>query len=213
MHIEPEPTSKESHVIIREPDTTTAVGSSPKPSPEQNLGSHTGTDQGNAKEKSKCERTLSQSSADDGEYTAQYLGTLKVDTEQNLLSQLAANLADLQQASYMIVNEGDIENSNEVSNLIDTSSEQIEKEQKQDSTVSNIERLNVDQFCKVKLERLDPETVQTLRDGSPVFVKEEPDTSSIAVKTEPPKYAQSSPTARKKRKTKKQRDRSSSKVL
>ena len=112
VHIKEERTSprgKEVQVVIREPDTTTLVGSSPDASPKQSFSGcagKIGTDQVyqafDMTQTNRHERTLSQSSADqsaNGEYTAQYVGTLEVDTEHHLLDQLASNLADMQQAS------------------------------------------------------------------------------------------------------------------
>ena len=219
------PRGKEAQVVIREPDTTTLVGSSPDASPKESFSGCTGkigTDRVyqsfDMTQTSRHERTLSQSSADqsaDGEYTAQYVGTLEVDTEHHLLNQLAANLADMQQASYMIVNEGDIENSDCTSDFMDSTKDGCSSQVNPSETDSTRGHKNVDKFCEVKLERLDPTITKSLRNGSPVIVnEEEEDTSRVVVKTEPadPPQIPSSPN-RKKRKTKKERDRSRSKVL
>ena len=128
------PSQNELEIIIPEPDTTTAVGSSTDTSSGQVFTSYVkehgyktkvGSEEDEASvlkevksesmemvQESRYERTLSQSSADhsgDGEYTAQYMGTLQAGEQgQNLLKQLATNLADLRKSSYMFVEEGDI---------------------------------------------------------------------------------------------------------
>ena len=104
-------------IIVNEPDTTTTLGSSPTPLREHLASTAEDQrgqcDKGGVEEKSSCERTISQSSAEmsgDGEYTAEYLGTLDLSADDVVLNELAANLTGLRRTSYMVVNEGDIKN-------------------------------------------------------------------------------------------------------
>lgn len=115
----------------------------------------------------------------------------------------------------MIVNEGDIENSDCTSDFMDNTKDECSTYVNPSETVSTTGHNNVDKFCEVKLERLDLDITKSLRNGSTVIVnEEEEDIARVVVKTEPaePTQIPSSPT-RKKRKTKKERDRSRSKVL
>ena len=130
--VKQESVALDNKVVISEPDTTTTIGTSPVPVTEQisrrsTLSSSFNTnremsqdDDQTAGQKYRSYRTLSQSSADmsgDSEYTAQYVGTVKLDTGDNVLEELAANLTGLQQTSYMVVKERDIENSDEITKL------------------------------------------------------------------------------------------------
>lgn len=251
---------EETAVVIQEPDTTTIVGSSPDTSPDKVFNSYTEDREVRFKEEEenenihgdatevmqRLERTLSQSSADqsgDGEYTAQYLGTLQVDTRKNLFKQLAENIGDLQDTAYVFVSEGDIEPSGKSVDLKDDdnmstssfekyltnieanedeavdSDEQCNDEvqenklsdadrtdesghgehKKSDENQTNSPVIKLDRFCKVKLERLDVFTDA----GNKTSIAK----SCEAVQTPV------SPADRKKRKTRKERDLSRSKVI
>ena len=234
-------------VIISEPDTTTTIEAGPV-QPEQISKSNTlectnremsQDDDHRTWQKSRSCRTVSQSSADmsgDSEYTAQYVGTVKLDTGDNVLEELAANLTGLQQPSYVFVKERDIESSDEITKLdgdhkdissSETSSNEnfkkscresecfyveddFEEEHRTEaSKIEASETLNSD--CSVRLTRLDPDIVNSLTSGNPTIAEKE-DTTELSVKKEVPE-ASYSPGSRKKRKTKKERDRSRNKVI
>ena len=177
-----EPVVLDNKVVISEPDTTTTIGASPIPVSEQisrssalsssfNSNSEMSQDDDQrAGLKSHSYRTLSQSSVDmsgDSEYTAQYVGTVKLDTGDNVLDELAANLTGLQQTSYMVVKERDIENSDEITKLDgvfkdkDVSSFESSSNDKFKNFRQENERLNVDDMSEDK-RRAKPSRIEVL---------------------------------------------------